>query len=69
MSWCCNCRWTEIVVAFVVFVLAIAPDLIGMTLSLRLIAVASVALIIHAFLCENCGCPVDGGERLKKKIE
>jgi len=62
----CNCRWTEIVIAVIIFVLAISPDLLGIDWSLKLVAVAAIALVIHAFLCDNCGCPVDGGEKAAK---
>ena len=53
-------------IAVIIFVLAISPDLLGIDWSLKLVAVAAIALVIHAFLCDNCGCPVDGGEKAAK---
>lgn len=51
----CNCRWTEGVIAVVVFVVSVWPNLLGAVVSMWVAAIAAVVLILHALMCKNCG--------------
>ena len=49
----CNCKWLEIIVAIVVFALAVWPGILG-TASKWVVAIAAIILFIHALMCKNC---------------
>jgi len=51
----CNCKWLEIIVALVVFVVVVWPGLLGTVVSMWLAAVAAIVLLVHALMCPNCG--------------
>lgn len=58
----CNCKWFETVLAVVIFVFAVWPELVGMVASKWIIAIAAVLLLIHAWSCRNCGMCSPKGE-------
>ena len=67
----CNCKWMEIVIAVVVFVVVVWPNLFGATASMWIAAIAAVVLFVHALLCKNCGAckncmPGESGEMTMK---
>ncbi|MCA9485981.1 MAG: hypothetical protein KC506_04005 [Nanoarchaeota archaeon] len=65
----CNCKWFEVIVAIVVFVLALWPALLGMEVSKWVIVVAAVVLFVHAFMCKNCGsCMSSDGMSMDKSM-
>jgi len=68
----CNCKWTEIVIALVVFVMVIWPGLLGMQVSKWVAAIAAIALFLHALMCKNCGgcvsCSVGSSEMKKEEM-
>ena len=49
----CNCKWLEIIVAIVVFVLALWP-LFGTMVSKWIVAIVAIVLFLHALMCKNC---------------
>jgi len=50
----CNCKWLEVVVAAVVFIVAVWPNILGSLASRWVIAIAAIVLFIHSFSCRNC---------------
>jgi len=51
----CNCKWTEIIIAIVIFVMVVWPGLLGSSVSNWVVAIAAIALFLHALMCKNCG--------------
>jgi len=51
----CNCKWLEVIMAVVVFVVAVWPGILGSVVSTWVIGVAMVLLFLHALKCKNCG--------------
>ena len=49
-----SCKWKEGVIAIVVFVLALWPNLLGATVSKWILVIAAIILAVHAFMCK-CG--------------
>ena len=50
----CNCKWTEIIVAIIIFIAVIWPALLG-SASKWIAAIAAIILFVHALMCKNCG--------------
>lgn len=50
----CNCKWTEIIIAIIIFVTAMWPNFFG-SASRWITVIAAIALFLHAILCKNCG--------------
>lgn len=51
----CNCKWTEIIIAIVVFICVMWPNFLGAVASKWVAGIAAIALFIHALMCKNCG--------------
>ena len=65
----CNCKWLEIIVAVVVFVMVMWPALLGSDVSKWVAAIAAVILLIHALMCKNCAmgaAQAKGGKKKKR---
>jgi len=63
----CNCKWTEVIIALVILIVVIWPDLLGMSVSWWITIIAAVVLLAHAFMCKNCGsCKTDAEAGMKK---
>jgi len=65
----CNCKWTEIIIALVILIVTIWPNIVGATVSMWLVVIAAALLLIHAL---KCGCtgmcgPSTSGKATKKK--
>lgn len=50
----CNCKWLEIVVAIIIFIVAVWPCILGITGSKWVVAIAALVLLIHGLTCRNC---------------
>ncbi|PIN90523.1 hypothetical protein COU60_01740 [Candidatus Pacearchaeota archaeon CG10_big_fil_rev_8_21_14_0_10_34_76] len=50
----CNCKWTETVLAVIIFVLAVWPELLGVVVSAWVIAIGAILLLVHAWSCKSC---------------
>ena len=69
----CNCKWLEILVAVVVFVVVVWPELFGAAASVWIAIIAAIVLFIHALMCKSCcrtcdsGMGKSGGAKRKKR--
>lgn len=59
----CNCKWIESVLALVVLVFAVWPDMLGLVVSKWIVIVAAVLLFIHAWTCKSC-CNTSGSKMM-----
>ncbi len=50
-----NCRWIQNLVAVIIAVLALWPDLIGASASKWVIVIGAVVLLLHGCCCSACG--------------
>ncbi|MBI5804382.1 hypothetical protein HY450_04000 [Candidatus Pacearchaeota archaeon] len=51
----CNCKWFEIIVAIVLFIVTLWPALLGAAVSKWIAVIVAIALVLHALMCKNCG--------------
>jgi Flp pilus assembly protein protease CpaA len=64
----CNCKMTESIIAAVILVVTIWPDLLGATVSWWLVVIGAALLLIHAFKCKGvCGTDMKTSGKKKKK--
>jgi hypothetical protein len=64
----CKCKWTEAVIAIVVFVMALWPNLLGASVSKWIIVVAAIILFVHAIMRKgSCECCEKPEPKAKKK--
>lgn len=49
----CNCKWTEVIIAAVILIWVIWPNMLTLS-SYWVVIVAAVALVLHAFTCSKC---------------
>jgi hypothetical protein len=51
----CKCKWFAAILAVIVFILALWPNLFGAAASKWIIAIAAVIIFIGAIACNHCG--------------
>jgi len=52
----CNCRWTELVLALVILIVAIWPSWFGAGASMWITIIAAAILLLHSLFHHRCGC-------------
>jgi type IV secretory pathway TrbL component len=61
---CCNCKWTEIILAVVILIFAFWQTVA----SKWIIVIAAIVLLLHALMCKNCAnCDVPAAKVKAKK--
>ncbi len=64
----CNCKSCEAIIAVIIGVLAIWPNLLGAVNSRWVIIIAAIVLLVHSFACKHCMmCKQHSGSAMKKK--
>lgn len=46
--------WCEAIIAIVVIVFALWPDILGAVVSKWIVVIAAIVLLIHSFTCKKC---------------
>lgn len=54
----CNCKSLEIVLAVVIFIVSVWPELLGEMASRWVMAISAFILVAHALMCRLCACGV-----------
>ena len=62
----CNCKWCEIIVAAVIFIVVVWPGILGAGASMWVAAIAAVLLLLHALKCKYCGACASEGKMASK---
>jgi len=66
----CNCKWTEVIIALVVFVTVMWPTILGAAVSKWVAAIGALVLLIHGLMCKDMTCkttPAKASTGKKKK--
>ena len=46
--------WCEAILAIIILVFALWPQLLGVTVSMWIVVIAAIILLIHSFMCKKC---------------
>jgi hypothetical protein len=63
----CNCKTVESILAIVILIVAIMPDLLGNTGSMWITIIAAALLLLHALMCKKCNAKLAIVPAPKKK--